>query len=261
MNYELNFVYLRMRLPKLILFLLAFLPVYALSQDFCPNVVYTDVDGNTTECTYGGEMSLSETKEAPLHGEFHANGTDLDGWNVTYNWVVRVDTTSQNPEEAFEIIHRYDSTLVQDFKMKGTYYISFSADCTNPKTGDEVHFPADADSTVFSFSLSGSELHFPNTFIPDDPSGGYNTFKASSYKSIIEFHAIVFNRWGQKLYSWDDVREGWDGKIGGSYAKNGAYYLVVNAKGAEGAVYHIKKVINILKYTEDTGSDTGTSDN
>ena len=46
-----------------------------------------------------------------------------------------------------------------------------------------------------------------------------------------------------------------DGKSGGSDVPDGAYYLVVQAKGADGRHYNIKKVINILRgYTENGGT-------
>ena len=66
--------------------------------------------------------------------------------------------------------------------------------------------------------------------------------------------AMVFNRWGKKLYEWRTPDGGWDGKSGGSDVPDGAYYLVINARGADGKKYHIKKVINLLRgFKENTG--------
>ena len=27
------------------------------------------------------------------------------------------------------------------------------------------------------------------------------------FKSIVEFHAVIFNRWGQKLFEWNNPNE------------------------------------------------------
>ena len=71
------------------------------------------------------------------------------------------------------------------------------------------------------------------------------------------FRAIVFSRWGKKLYEWNDPAGGWDGRSGGSDVPDGAYYLNIEARGADGKNYHIKKTINLLRgYTEDRGGGT-----
>ena len=55
-----------------------------------------------------------------------------------------------------------------------------------------------------SVSIYESKLEFPNAFSPNGD-GINDIFKAKDgYKSITEFHATVFNRWGQKLYTWDN---------------------------------------------------------
>ena len=67
------------------------------------------------------------------------------------------------------------------------------------------------------------------------------------YQSIIAFRAIIFNRWGQKLYEWKDPAGGWDGTYRGKAVKDGTYYCLVKAKGADGRVYDIKKDVNVLR--------------
>lgn len=94
----------------------------------------------------------------------------------------------------------------------------------------------------------------PNAFTPNGD-GVNDVFRVKeSYQSIVSFEAMVFNRWGKKLYEWRTPDGGWDGKSGGSDVPDGAYYLVINARGADGKKYHIKKVINLLRgFKENTG--------
>ena len=77
------------------------------------------------------------------------------------------------------------------------------------------------------------------------------------YQSIVEFKAAVFNRWGQKLYSWTDVSKGWNGRINGHLVNDGVYFLVVNAKGADGRKYNIRKAITVITgYNKDSQNST-----
>ena len=100
-----------------------------------------------------------------------------------------------------------------------------------------------------------SILTFPNAFSPNDDQIN-DTFKPKTCENIVEFHAYIFNRWGQKLFDWTDPAEGWDGKFNGSEVKEGVYFLLVKAKGADGHVCNIRKDISLLRgYTEGTSTN------
>ena len=61
------------------------------------------------------------------------------------------------------------------------------------------------------------------------------------YQSIVTFRADVVNRWGKRVAHWSHPAEGWDGKSGGADAPEGAYYLTVTARGADGRKYDNQK--------------------
>ena len=99
----------------------------------------------------------------------------------------------------------------------------------------------------------------PNAFSPNGD-GINDVYKAKSgYQSLVEFHAYIFNRWGQKLYEWTNPADGWDGTYNGKDVKEGVYYVLVKAKGADGRKYNIKRDVNLLRgYDETAGSGTVT---
>jgi gliding motility-associated-like protein len=108
---------------------------------------------------------------------------------------------------------------------------------------------------IFSVKTYDSKLVFPNAFSPNGDE--YNEkYKAKEVQSIVEFHAAIYNRWGQKLYEWSDVNDGWDGKYNGKDVKDGVYYVQVKAKGADGQVFVIKKDVNLLRGFEQTYNNT-----
>ncbi|MBR4161340.1 MAG: gliding motility-associated C-terminal domain-containing protein [Bacteroidaceae bacterium] len=230
--------------------LLMLLPMLACAQtmpSLRPEVTYTNPEGQTLTGSFPDDLQLTEIQNAPLNGVFLANPIDAEGWDVSYDWVVMVDTvTGSMGNNYFELVHRFEENLDYDFIHKGQYKIRLKATFTNGNV--TWHYPTeDMDSIVFTLSISGSLLTFPNTFTPNGD-GQNDVLKAKEYQSIVEFHAAVFNRWGQRLYQWDDMAEGWDGRYGGNYVRNGAYYLVVNAKGADGTKYRIKKTINVFTH-------------
>lgn len=105
-----------------------------------------------------------------------------------------------------------------------------------------------SDSTV----VLTSTLIMPNAFSPNNDKIN-DVYMVKSYQNIVEFHAYIFNRWGQKLYEWTDLEGGWDGTYRGNDVKQGTYFVLVKAKGADGQTYNIRKDVNLLRgYTEGT---------
>ena len=118
---------------------------------------------------------------------------------------------------------------------------------------DTIVFPEEGTAEPFVVSISESVLEMPNAFSPNGD--GYNDiYKVKEgYQSIVSFKAVIFNRWGQKLYAWDTLDGGWDGMFHGKTVKDGVYFVVVN----DGKEYKIRKDVNVL-----TGySGTGTNGN
>ena len=95
----------------------------------------------------------------------------------------------------------------------------------------------------------------PNAFSPNGD-GINDIYKAKEgYQSLVEFHAAIYNRWGQKLYEWTDPADGWDGKFNGKDVAQGVYFCRVEAKGADGIKYHFKRDVNLLRgYNENKGT-------
>ena len=104
---------------------------------------------------------------------------------------------------------------------------------------------------AINVSISESSLQMPNAFSPNGD-GINDVYRAKpSYKSIVSFKAVIFNRWGQKLYEWDDPAGGWDGKYRGREVAQGTYFVNVTAKGADGREFRIRRDVNLLRgYTQ-----------
>ena len=207
------------------LIIACFWPLIVLA-DFNPTAYYT-IDGEEMEST-----DMIADAQAPLTVRFAANPTETEG-DVGYEWRF----TREGEEKPF--MTRYEETTTYEFKQSGMTKVELYVTMAGY---DEAELTA-----TFSISITNSMLEMPNAFSPNGD-GINDIYKAKeNHKSIIEFHAYIFNRWGQKIYDWTDINGGWDGTWNGKDVKDGTYYVLVKAKGADGINYEIKKDVNVLR--------------
>lgn len=182
---------------------------------------------------------------APIIGTFMANPQNATGWTANYEWRF----TQEGNSEPYLI--RYEENTEVTFTKSGSHTIECYA--TFKKDNDVITYGAEywKDMSPLRCTVSESKLEMPNAFSPNGD-GINDIYKAKdSHRSLVEFHAYIFNRWGQKLFDWTDPNDGWDGTYNGKPVKDGVYYVLVNAKGSDGIKYHIKRDVNLLRgYTE-----------
>lgn len=205
-----------------------------------PSVTFTTADG--TEQT-----TTSFSGSAPIKAHCTANPENVGDWDCYYEWRVfhASDTTAY--------IIRYEEDTDLEFNESGTHTIQLYARFT--RNDETLEF--DTSEDPFTVTISESNLEMPNAFSPNGD-GINDQYKAKSgYQSITEFHASIFNRWGQKLYEWDDPAGYWDGTYKGKTVKDGVYFVLVKAKGADGKVYNIKRDVNVITGHNSETTSTG----
>ena len=186
---------------------------------------------------------ISFDGSAPMHARFESRPTNVGDYIPYFEW--RFSREGENKP----FLIRYDEDTEYTFSESGTFSVELRISFV--QGNDTIDFVTEEPYLIH---ISESKLEIPNAFTPNGD-GVNDIFKVKEgYKSIVSFEAKVFNRWGKKLYEWKEIEGGWDGKCSGKDVPDGAYYLVVKAKGADGKKYDTKKVINILRgYTEKTG--------
>lgn len=217
------------------------LSVHAQYPTVSPQGLFTTVDGEQTD-------DASTGQNAPLSAVFTANPEDVGDYTARYEWKIYEPGQEQSP-----MVHRFEEDIDYVFNKSGTFYIQLYATFTR---GDEViTYPEEGEENPIVVSISESKLEMPNAFSPNGD--GYNDiYKAKEgYQSIVKFKATIFNRWGQEIYSWTNPAEGWDGKWHGRTVKDGVYYVRVNAEGADGRKYKIRRDVNVITgYQNQEGS-------
>ena len=185
-----------------------------------------------TETKYTKQIE-GNSYSGPLEIEFRSNPTPGVQF---YQWTVY---------KASEVLFtRRDRDIHYTFMEPGAYRVECkvnNASCVTEPDDIKVN-------------ISESYLRVPNVFTPDD--NGQNDEFRVSYRSLKSFHCEVYNRWGKKVFSWDDPAKGWDGTIHGKPAAEGAYYYVIRALGTDAGlstdgapigIYNLSGDINLLR--------------
>lgn len=235
---------------KLLLFVLTLLSsLHSIAQDqpsINPSAVFITTEGETTE-------PLTEfSGSAPLQGRFSANTVNQGAWKAYYEWRF----TMEGEESPYLV--RYEQDTEVTFTKAGAHRIMLYAIFTQGT--DSVLYTQEywSATSPITVSISESKLEMPNAFSPNGD-GINDIYKAKDgWQSLTEFKAYIFNRWGQKLFEWNNPAEGWDGKFKGKDVKQGVYFCLVKAKGADGKEFNIKTDVNLLRgYNENGGTATG----
>lgn len=199
----------------------------------------------------GEEENNAYSGSAPLDVRFEAHAEHTEGWNSYFEWRFYKADNRTNP-----YLVRYEENTQYTFLNAGTTLIELHT--TFVQGTDTVQYGIEywSENTPISISVSESKLEFPNAFSPNGD-GINDVYKAKEgYQSIVSFHAYIYNRWGQKLYEWTDPAGGWDGTYRGKAVQDGVYYVLVEAKGADGKKYNIKRDVNVLRGFTDTPQNT-----
>ena len=214
-------------------------------QSILPTATYKDENDEEQTMEPGG----SYTGSAPIEVSFDAGLSDVGNYIPHFEWHFYEGSDTENP-----YLIRYDETTQYTFTKAGVQHVSLTVSLVN---GTDTILFTPEDFPPFEFSISESKLEFPNAFSPNGD-GVNDIYKAkSTYQSIVEFKATIFNRWGQKIFTWENPAEGWDGTFHGKPVKDGVYFVNVDAKGADGRHFRIRKAVNLLRsFNEAAGTVT-----
>lgn len=147
----------------------------------------------------------------PTEINFESNPTPAAEW---FEWKIYKSSNL--------LFSRRDVNQRHLFDEAGTYSIELSV------TGHDCKH-----DTTYIVTIEESFLHVPNVFTPNGD--GMNDEFRVDYKSIVDYHIWVYNRWNKLVYESTNPAEGWDGNINGRPATSGAYFYVIRAKGANAA--------------------------
>lgn len=147
---------------------------------------------------------------APLEVEFTNNSTNA----TSYNWDFGNGQTANT-----------QTVPSQTYTNSGIYIITLTV---------SNGLCSDTDSISIEVLEDEPTLYIPNVFTPngDDKNEIFNV----GATNIKEFDMEIFDRWGLKMYSTNDITKGWDGKVRNMDVPPGVYVYLISAKGIDNVI-------------------------
>ncbi|MGE0560628.1 MAG: lamin tail domain-containing protein [Flavobacteriales bacterium] len=88
---------------------------------------------------------------------------------------------------------------------------------------------ADVKSLIVDFEFFESPIFVPNVFTPSNKDNMNDEWYVIA-DCVEEFECLIFNRWGNKLYTLTNINDKWDGTYNGKEVPQGIYVYVMTLK-------------------------------
>jgi gliding motility-associated-like protein len=119
-----------------------------------------------------------------------------------------------------------------------TDFVEFQGEfCYRIRTRYQLRLYDGSDTTMESWSNVACEAHRPLIYIPNAfvPNGVNREFKpVIVYGTNTDYEMHIYNRWGEKVFTSNDVNVGWDGYVNGNLAPMGGYAYVITFTAQDG---------------------------
>lgn len=124
------------------------------------------------------------------------------------------------------------------FREPGEYIVELSTETT--KGCKDTHFQKVIVENQYTF-------YVPNVIDPHSsiPENRYFLPKGEGI-SMDDYHLIIFDRWGSKVFETFDINRGWDGSVGNEVKKGTSYTWIITYKDLNGQTYSRTGLLTIL---------------
>lgn len=95
------------------------------------------------------------------------------------------------------------------------------------------------------YVFGSNNIYIPNAFTPNQ--NGLNEEFKVLYKNLKGAILTIYNRWGQLIFTSNDVNKGWDGTFDGNPCQQDVYYYVVDYKTTDNEAKQLKGNFTLLR--------------
>ncbi len=189
-----------------------------ITENFIPEIVVSREDGTVVDTIYNGTDVVLTVTGVP------------DGLNVNYEWEGNYEPGTGNGSSLMVTIPPTEST--------------------NPDALDYSVFVTTNDGDCEFIARTSVVVRNPEYKIPEliTPNGDNvnDVFKVYYGGQITDYTMIVFNRWGQQIFSSTNVDEAWDGTKNGT-PQNSDIYLYVTKFLINGVEVNEEGQFNLIR--------------
>jgi len=185
------------------------------------------------DCFSSTAVALVEIHQPPMVDA----GPDTTIWRDTYGQLhgtVSTATYFWNPSTGVE---NASSLNTQVSPQQTTWYYLFAVD----------QYGCQNEDSVLITVISHTELLIPTGFSPngDGVNDVFKIVRSLNIEKLTEF--AVFDRWGEKVFSTDNINEGWDGTRNGQPSPMGVYVWAVYAQTKDGQEITKKGNVTLIR--------------
>ena len=163
-------------------------------------------------CKNGIEVDISE--HPSLSVDFPDFTTDCNTDEILISPTINesygsIDYTWNNGTKGSELLAR----------QSGTYNVKISDECLEMTHSWDIEIQEEVNE---------KSLFVPNIFSPNnDNFNDCMKVRLDSHLNLLEYHIMIFDRWGEKLYESKDIMHCWDGIFNGKPVQSGVYVYVI----------------------------------
>jgi len=123
----------------------------------------------------------------------------------------RIATSEQTDKYLWQ-----DGSTSRSLKVSeaGVYYVTLSNQCQ--KLSDTI-----------TITTRNCKLFFPSAFTPNDDGKNDIARLIGDIANVKEYTLRIYNRWGEQVYTTEDISQGWDGNYKGQDAELGTYFYFI----------------------------------
>lgn len=210
---------------------------YSTEDDLCYRVNYTDVCDNKSQ-------AVIDACPIQLTGKLQDDNSIVLTWTPYSGW--------QNDVQGY-VIEKYTDSgfLLQTFTPGLT--TSFTDNTNDP--GHQIYvyvIKADANDAGLGQAVSNTitiikdpNLFYPTAFTPNGD--GLNDDFIVFGQYVNGFKMNIFNRWGELIYSTNDINVGWDGTLNGKVMPEGTYVFKADLVDFAGRTFNQSGAVLLLR--------------
>jgi len=210
---------------------------YSTDGEFCYRINYEDVCDNVS--TTGTDVCpIRLTGSIDSDNASILNWSDYPGWvNGVNNYIVEKYDGQGVPLQIFNV---GTATTLEDDASDPTnqlYVYIVKADANDPGLGQAV-------SNEITL-IKEPHLFYPKAFTPNGDNLN-DIFKVFG-EFVVSFELKIFNRWGELLFTTNDLESGWDGRFKGTMQPEGTYTFVANLTDLAGRTFKRSGSVVLLR--------------
>lgn len=221
-----------------------------------PAYSYLWSTGNTSDYIAGLDSGLytitvTDGNGCTIDSTFHVQ--------IDSSFIVRISPDTVTIDQGETVILSVDfigSGTLAHMSWSPDSYLSCS-DCTTPvaspihTTQYTVHAVSDSgcvsDATALITVRSEHQLYVPNAFTPNND-GINDGWEAYGNKKAWRFVEVnVYDRWGERVFSSNDINFSWDGSYNGTMMEPNAYVYVIKVSYGDGYTADNKGTVTLIR--------------